>query len=128
MLLAYGRMTKHAVQAAKLLNERGVRVGVIDCCSLRPLDMDCLKALFARGAKLITVEEGELIGGFGAEIARQCAEHGAPPPVAMLGTPNRFVAHGSGEQLLTECGLMPEQIAQRALEALGRAGEDAQNG
>lgn len=122
-LLAYGRMTKNAVEAAKLLAQWGVRAGVVDCCSLRPMDMDCLKALFASGTKLITVEEGELIGGFGAEIARQCASHGAPPPVAMLGTPNRFITHGSVEQLLTECGLMPEQIARRAMEAIGRGQE-----
>ena len=49
-------------------------MGVVDCCSLRPMDMECLEGLFACGAQMITLEEGELIGGFGSEIARLCAE------------------------------------------------------
>ena len=120
MLLAYGRMTKHALEAARLLENDGLRVGVIDAWSLKPMDMDCLKALFERKAKLITVEEGELIGGFGSEIARLCVEHGAQQPLAAIGLPNRFITHGSMEQLLGECGLTSEQIAQRIRAALAQ--------
>ena len=105
--------------AAQLLSEQeGIEAGVIDCWSIRPLDMACLKRLFARQTALITLEEGELIGGFGSEIARQCAEHGAAQPIAILGLPNRFIAHGTVDQLLEECGLMPEQIARRVKQAL----------
>ena len=111
-------MTKHALQAAQLLEKEGVQIGVIDAWCLRPMDMDCLLALFERKTRIITIEEGELIGGFGAEIARQCAEHGAREPLAILGLPNRFIAHGTVDQLLEECGLKPEQIAQRIRLAL----------
>ena len=117
VMLAFGRMSLHAVQAAQILEKRGIDIGVIDCCSLKPMDMDCLQGLFDCGAKLITLEEGELIGGFGAEIARQCVEHGAPEPVLIMGLPNRFITHGSVSQLLEECGLMPEQIADRVEQA-----------
>ena len=117
-VLAFGRMTKHALQAAQLLEKEGVQIGVIDAWCLRPMDMDCLLALFERKTRIITIEEGELIGGFGAEIARQCAEHGAREPLAILGLPNRFIAHGTVDQLLEECGLKPEQIAQRIRLAL----------
>ena len=117
-VLAFGRMTKHALLAAQLLEKEGVQIGVIDAWCLRPMDMDCLLALFERKTRIITIEEGELIGGFGAEIARQCAEHGAREPLAILGLPNRFIAHGTVDQLLEECGLKPEQIAQRIRLAL----------
>lgn len=118
-ILAYGRMSRHAMLAAQMLSEQeGIEAGVIDCWSIRPLDMACLKRLFARQTALITLEEGELIGGFGSEIARQCAEHGAAQPIAILGLPNRFIAHGTVDQLLEECGLMPEQIARRVKQAL----------
>ena len=119
-VLAYGRMTKHAFLAAQALKEDGLQVGVIDCSTLRPLDMNCLKNLFAENRKIITVEEGELIGGFGSEIARQCVEHGADVPLAILGLPNRFIAHGTVDQLLEECGLMPKQIADRIKTALNQ--------
>ena len=119
-ILAYGRMTLHAVRAAALLREKGYDVGVVDCCSLKPMDMDCLTRLFREDTGLFVVEEGECIGGFGAEIARLCAVHGAREPIDMLGIGDRFVAHGTVAQLLEECGLMPEQIAARFEQALGR--------
>lgn len=119
VILAYGRMTKHAMEAAKQLEEQdGIHIGVIDCWSLRPMDMDCLRAIFDAKTKIITIEEGELIGGFGSEIARLAVAHGAKEPAAILGLPNRFIAHGTVDQLLEECGLTAEQIAQRIRQAL----------
>lgn len=112
-ILAYGRMTKHAMEAAQLLKARGIEAEVIDCCSIKPMDMDCLKCLFDARKALITIEEGERIGGFGSEVARACVEHGAQLPLAIMGIENRFVAHGSVAQLLEECGLTSEQIADR---------------
>lgn len=119
VILAYGRMTKHAMEAAKILHDQdGLHIGVIDCWSLRPMDMDCLKALFEARTRIITVEEGEMIGGFGSEIARLCTVYGAQEPLAILGLPNRFIAHGSVDQLLAECGLTSEQIAERIRDTL----------
>ena len=112
-ILAYGRMSLHAVRASAILKERGMSVAVIDCCSLKPMDLDCLHALFAQKTKLITLEEGEMIGGFGSEIARICVEEHAQPPIQIIGLENRFITHGSVSELLHECGLMPEQIAER---------------
>ena len=121
VILAYGRMTKHALMAAEMLTGEGLHVGVVDAWSLRPMDMDCLTRLFSNGTKLITIEEGEMIGGFGSEIARLCTEYGAAAPLAVIGLPNRFIAHGTVDQLLEECGLMPAQLAKRIKEALVRA-------
>ena len=117
-VLAYGRMVKRAMEAATMLEKEGVHIGVIDAWSLRPMDMDCLHALFEKNANIVTIEEGEMIGGFGSEIARMCVEHGAKAPAAILGLPNRFIAHGSVDQLLEECGLTSEMIAARIREAI----------
>ena len=119
VILAYGRMTQNAIQASELLVQRGLSVGVIDCCSLKPLDMDCLRALFERKAKIVTIEEGEMIGGFGSEIARVCVEENADAPVRIIGLENRFITHGSVPELLRECGLTPEQLADRIEEIAG---------
>ena len=124
VILAYGRMTKHALLAAQMLeDEYDIRVGVVDCWSLRPMDMDYLRALFAQKTKIITIEEGEMIGGFGSEIARLCVEYGAREPLAVMGLPNRFIAHGTIDQLLEECGLTPKQIALRVKDVLARERE-----
>lgn len=121
VILAYGRMTKHAMEAAKLLHDQdGLHIGVVDCWSLRPMDMECLRLLFDSGTRLITIEEGEMIGGFGSEVARLCVEYGVAAPAAVIGLPNRFIAHGTVDQLLLECGLMPGQLAERIKAALER--------
>ena len=112
-ILAYGRMTKHAMEAAEILREKGIDAEVIDCCSIKPMDINCLERLFKEGKPLVIIEEGEMIGGFGSEVARKCVEHGAKAPAAIIGIENCFVAHGSVDQLLEECGLKPNQLAQR---------------
>lgn len=124
VLLAYGRMTKHGMEAAQFLAKRGIEVGVMDCCSLRPMDMACLSGLFHEHKRLIVIEEGEMIGGFGAEIARLAAINGAKPPLDIIGIENRFITHGSVQELLEECGLTPQQIAQRVADALEREKAD----
>ena len=117
-VLAYGRMVKHAMEAAQMLENEGLHIGVIDAWSLRPMDMDCLRTLFVQKAKIVTIEEGEMIGGFGSEIARLCVEHGAAQPIDIMGLPNRFIAHGTVDQLLEECGLTAAHIAQRIKAAM----------
>ena len=101
------------MQAADMLSERGIELEVIDCCSIKPMDASCLERLARENKPMIIVEEGEMIGGFGSEVARDCIERGVKTPAAIIGIENRFVAHGSVDQLLEECGLQPGQIAQR---------------
>ena len=67
----------------------------------------------------VTIEEGEMIGGFGSEIARVCVEENADAPVQIIGLENRFITHGSVPELLRECGLTPEQLADRIEEIAG---------
>lgn len=113
VVLAYGRMTKHVLLAAQVLCGQGIELEVIDCCSIKPMDTACLERLAAQGRRIFTVEEGELIGGFGAEVERRCAELGLEEPVCAIGIENRFITHGAMDLLLEECGLMPEQLAER---------------
>ena len=89
------------------------------------MDMGLLQELFEQETRIITIEEGEMIGGFGSEIARLCVEHGARQPLAILGLPNRFIAHGTVDQLLEECGLTTQQIAQRIKDVLDTENEHA---
>ena len=112
-VLAYGRMTKHATLAAQQLAQQGIELEVIDCCSIKPMDMTCLKRLVDEKRKVVVIEEGEMIGGFGSEVSRVCTELGSNVPVSVIGLENRFITHGSMDLLLEECGLTPSQIAQR---------------
>ena len=111
--LAYGRMSKHVLLAAELLAAQGIGLSVIDCCCIKPMDEACLARLAQENRPVFTVEEGELIGGFGAEAERRLHELGLSAPVTTIGIENRFITHGAMDYLLEECGLMPGQLAER---------------
>ena len=111
--LCYGRMTKHTMLAADLLAKEGIQIEVIDCCSIKPMDMDCIQRMIAEKRKVVVLEEGEMIGGFGSEVSRICTELGSKIPVSVIGLENRFITHGSMDLLLEECGLTPKKIAQQ---------------
>ena len=111
-LLGCGRMTQHLYEAAALLAQQGIDAEVVDCCSLKPMDMECL-ARIAGEKPYVTAEEGQLRGGFGAEIARTAIEQSLKTPLYSFGIGDAFVTHGKNPLLLRECGLMPEQLAEK---------------
>jgi pyruvate/2-oxoglutarate/acetoin dehydrogenase E1 component len=92
-VVAYGRMTGLARQAAAALAEHGVAAEVIDLRSLAPLDLATLTASVEKTGRLVTVEEGCLTGGIGGEIVaritEQCFDYLQAPPrrVAALDCP-----------------------------------------
>ena len=111
--LAYGRMSKHVLLAAEQLAAQGIGLSVIDCCCIKPMDEAFLARIAQENRPVFTVEEGELIGGFGAEAERRLHELGLSAPVTTIGIENRFITHGAMDYLLEECGLMPGQLAER---------------
>ena len=117
-LLAYGRMCLQALDAAKQLKEHGISACVVDCCSLKPMDLPMLRDLNGKGLLLFTVEDGQAIGGFGSEVARLCIAEGLRAPAGIAGIGDCFVPHGQVDQLLQDCGLAAEQIAERVTNQL----------
>ncbi len=112
-LFAYGRMACQALHIAEILHARGIEAEVIDCCVLKPMDMQCLARIFAQGIPSYTLEEGQQIGGFGSELTRTCVQQGWTPPRAIFGFDDEFVPHGSIEQLFETSQLSPLQISDR---------------
>jgi len=117
-ILAIGHMVFYAYQAAKILEKSGIKATVIDACSILPLDINTLKSVNCK--KIVTIEDHVLAGGFGSAVAEALADEGinskmSGPSCAMLriGIPDRFVEHGSLEELYTELGWQPEQLAKR---------------
>ena len=79
------------------------------------------RALSGAGIPVITIEEEQTACGFGAEVARICAEEGLRVPLGVFGIGDTFVAHGDTELLQRDAGLLPEQLARR-IQALLRGG------
>ena len=119
ILLATGGMVKTAVAVSGIMQEKGIDAGVINCSSIKPLDEEYLKNADP-SVPFYTLEEHMITGGFGEYVTEKCRMLGTAMPVDCIGVPDRFIPHGSHEQLLKEAGLSPELITERILETFGR--------
>jgi 1-deoxy-D-xylulose-5-phosphate synthase len=119
LIVAYGSMVYPALATAGLLQERGVRAAVINARFLRPLDEALIRPLAQRIARVVTMEEGALPGGFGAAVVECLNDHGLLVPVLRLGIPDQLVDHASPKQSKEALGLTPAQMAERILERFG---------
>lgn len=110
-LLAVGRMVRSAVDAAKILRDRGISASVANMRFIKPLDEEIISWAFGNHKLVVTVEENTLIGGFGSAVVEMVSDFGITTPVQRLGLPDRFISHGSMRRLLAEVGLDANGIA-----------------
>jgi len=123
-VLAVGDRVRPAVAAAHALAAEGLAVTVWDVRSVRPAD-PAMIADAAAAPLVVTVENGVVAGGAGAELADRIAAAVGPtavPPVLRLGVPTRYVPHGDAGRILADLGLDAPGIAAavRAAVAAGR--------
>ncbi len=78
---------------------------------VKPLDEAMLHEVFGKFDKIITVEDGTVVGGFGSAILEFMNEHGYKAEVRILGIPDRLVEHGTPKELQRECGYDAQGIA-----------------
>jgi pyruvate dehydrogenase E1 component beta subunit len=84
-LTTHGYMTHVAIHAANALARDGIETEVIDLRSLAPLDVDTVAESVDRTGRLLTLEEGQVTNGVGAEVAARMQEHLGPTPTARVG-------------------------------------------
>ena len=115
-VLAYGHMVQIALEAAAMLDKRGISIEVVNGRFAKPLDRDGILALADRHDKVVTLEDHAVMGGFGSAVLELLAEHG---PVRahfqLMGVPDRYVVHQSRKQVLEEVGLDAKSVADRFL-------------
>jgi 1-deoxy-D-xylulose-5-phosphate synthase len=105
-LLAYGPMTATALEAAKMMAEKGIRATVVNARFAKPLDADTLLPIMERTGKVITLEDGIVHGGFGSAILELLSERNLTGiQVKTIGLPDHFVEHGSIPILRNLCGM-----------------------
>lgn len=110
-ILALGNMVQNSLNAARILQNEGISVQVVNMRFAKPLDYDLINNIMTNFSKIITVEENSKIGGFGQTIAAYLAYNNYKGSVISLGLPDYFVEHGTQEQLRALVGLSPDSIA-----------------
>ena len=114
-LLACGTHTVQALEACEILAERGISAAVYSFHTVKPLDLDCLRAVFSQYPLVATIEEHSLIGGFGAAVAEWLVDQPARPQARLLrfGTPDHFPHTAVRRQDLWQAwGLTAAQMAE----------------
>ncbi|MGB8954396.1 MAG: 1-deoxy-D-xylulose-5-phosphate synthase [Tumebacillaceae bacterium] len=105
-ILALGPMVHVAEQAAEVLAAEGMEVRVVNMRFAKPLDEDLLLELANQGTRIITLEEAAVAGGMGSAILEFYARHRITGiDLFPLGLPDRFIEHGSPQELLDSIGL-----------------------
>jgi len=116
-VLAYGFPANHALKARDALAGEGISVAVYDARFAKPVDLDLVAGLIESGVPILTVEDHQVIGGFGSGVLDACNERGLPTDaVHRLGLPDRWIGHGSRADQQAEAGIDAEGIAARARE------------
>ncbi len=103
-----------SIEAAKLLAADGISASVINARFIKPLDEELVLRFCKAGAKIVTVEEGSIAGGFGSAIMEKCVELGiSGVEFHNIGIPDVYVSHGSQSVLRAQYDLHAEGIARR---------------
>jgi 1-deoxy-D-xylulose-5-phosphate synthase len=103
-ILTLGPIGKEATKAIELLEKEHISVAHYDMRFLKPLDNILLKTIFSRFNKIITVEDASTVGGLGSAVIEYMNDNSYKAKVIRLGIPDRFVEHGTQEELYKECG------------------------
>lgn len=123
--LAVGTMVEKAKEAAAILKEEGIEAAIVNMRFIKPLDTELLGEMARTKRLLITAEENVLAGGFGSAVAEYLADHGIEVPLLRFGIPDRFIEQGTRRELLSLCGLQPDEMAERIRERLSQMDENA---
>jgi 1-deoxy-D-xylulose-5-phosphate synthase len=114
-ILTIGHIGNYAVKACQMLQEEGIEAAHYDMRFVKPLDEQLLHTVFSKFRKVITIEDGCLMGGFGSAVLEFMGDHGYQVQVKRLGIPDAIIEHGDQLELHRECGFDPEGIARTAL-------------
>lgn len=118
-LFACGHMVWTAIEAGKILEEKGYSVEVINMHTIKPLDEEAIINSIKKTGCAVTCEEHNVLGGLGESIARVAAANN-PVPIEMIGTQDTFGESGTPEQLFEKYGLTKEKIAAAAEKVISK--------
>ncbi|NJO75175.1 MAG: 1-deoxy-D-xylulose-5-phosphate synthase [Leptolyngbyaceae cyanobacterium RM1_406_9] len=115
LLIGYGTMVYPAMQTAEILSEHGIEATVINARFVKPLDTELIVPLAQQIGRVVTLEEGCLMGGFGSAVAEALLDQDVTISVKRIGVPDVLVDHAKPDESLATLGLTPSQIAERIL-------------
>ncbi len=118
-ILTIGHPGNFAQTAIKELKESGISIAHYDMRFVKPIDEVMLHEVFSKFKKVITVEDGCLVGGFGSAVIEFMVDHKYSAEVTRSGIPDEYIQHGTQEELWVECGFDAKSIVEKIKEMVG---------
>jgi len=117
-ILTIGKAGIFAKKAVKSLAAKNISAAHYDMRFVKPLDETLLLEILERFENIITVEDGTVKGGFGSAVLEFMVQSSYTRKVKILGIPDRFIDHGTPDNLYKECGIDAKGIANAAIKVL----------
>ena len=117
-LLSIGKSGIFAKRAVKSLENKQISAAHYDMRFVKPIDKEMLTEVFENFKIVVTIEDGAIQGGFGSAVLEFMAENNYSATVKLLGIPDKFIEHGSPEDLYRECGIDAKGITNAVVELL----------
>ncbi|NOT51862.1 MAG: 1-deoxy-D-xylulose-5-phosphate synthase [Chitinophagaceae bacterium] len=117
-ILSLGHPGNFAASAIRDLKQDGLNPAHYDLRFVKPIDEALLHEVFGKFEKIITVEDGTVVGGFGSAVLEFMNSNNYKAEVRILGIPDRLVEHGTPRELHHECGYDAEAIKEAVLEMM----------
>jgi len=118
-ILSFGHPGNFAASAIRDLKLEGIDVAHYDMRFVKPLDEEMAHEVFGKYNKVITIEDGTVVGGFGSAILEFMNQNGYKADVHIMGIPDRIVEHGTPKQLYEEIGIDAEAIKSNVRKMVG---------
>jgi len=118
-IFACGHLVWKAIEAGRILEEKGISVEVINIHTIKPLDTEAIIKSISKTRCAVTAEEHNIIGGLGDAVA-QTAARSIPTPIEYVGTKDTFGESGTPTDLLKKYGLDTPDIVAAAEKVLAR--------
>ncbi|MBW4613417.1 MAG: 1-deoxy-D-xylulose-5-phosphate synthase [Desmonostoc vinosum HA7617-LM4] len=117
LIVGYGTMVYPGMQAAEILSEHGIEATFINARFAKPLDTELILPLAKKIGRVITLEEGCVMGGFGSAVAEALLDADVVVPIKRIGVPDVLVDHATPDESKADLALTSHQIAERVLQA-----------
>ena len=102
-ILSIGHPGNFVIEAQENFKKEGLSIAHYNMIYVKPLDEKLLHEVFRKFGTIITIEDGSVMGGFGSAVLEFMAKNNYSAKVKLLGVPDKFINHGTQEELYNEC-------------------------
>jgi len=112
VILAVGSMVVYAEKVVELLKANNISSALYNMRFVKPLDAELLDQIAIKFDKIVTLEENSIVGGFGSAILEYFNLRNYKNDVKLIGIPDKFIDHGTQQELHKIIGIDPEGISE----------------